>query len=79
MSSKEQDIEIILAPVPRTFAGLRIALFDEINALRGKQTTISRARAIASLARQAIDSVQVEFVVNKPEWKQLNEGEKTEV
>lgn len=72
-----REIEMIdgsetMPTVDRTFAGLREALFDEINALRGNRTTIKRARTIASLARQAIDSVAVEFMVNKPEWKQLN-------
>lgn len=77
---KDTNLDIAMEAVPRTFTGLRIALFDEINALRANKTTISRARTIASLARQAIDSVSVEFVVNKPEWKQIGNGsEKSKV
>lgn len=48
-------------PVPRTAEGLRDALFDEINGIRAGTTTPQRARAVAQLAGQVIDSLRVQI------------------
>lgn len=47
--------------VPKTIEGLRDALFDEINLLRADKTTTQKARALAQMAREIIDSVRVQI------------------
>jgi hypothetical protein len=54
--SKGNEIEI-----PKTIEGLREALFDEINELRSGKGNLQRARAIAQLGAQAIDSIRVQI------------------
>lgn len=73
MQIEAQSI-IKLGPVDKTFAGLRDAIFDEINLLRSGDTTIQKARATASLARQAIDSVAVELAYTNPKMKVIGDG-----
>lgn len=48
-------------PVPKTAEGLRDALFDEINMLRRGKSTPQRARVMAQLASQVIDSLRVQI------------------
>ena len=61
----------ILDAVPKTFQGLRDACLDEINLLREGKTTIARAKTIAYLSKQVIQSVAVEFVCQKPNAPKL--------
>lgn len=49
----------------RTSVGLRNALFDEIDALRGGRSNPARARALAMLANTALASVEVEIEYHK--------------
>ncbi len=47
--------------IPKTIEGLREALFDEINQLRSGKGNLQRARAIAQLSAQTIDSIRVQI------------------
>lgn len=47
--------------IPTTIEGLREALFDEINLLRSGKGNLQRARAVAQLSAQAIDSIRVQI------------------
>ena len=49
----------------RTSAGLRNAVFDEIDFLRNGTSNPSRARSIAMLANTVLKSVEVEIEFNK--------------
>lgn len=54
-----------LAPTIRTSAGLRDALFDELDALRAGTTNPANANATAKLADQIINTVKMEVDVEK--------------
>lgn len=45
----------------RTTAGLRDVLFEEIDALRSKDGDPTRARAVANLSQQIINTAKVEL------------------
>lgn len=47
--------------VKRTAAGLRDALFDEIDELRGENSDPERAKAVAKLAQQIINATRAEI------------------
>ena len=47
--------------VPKTTEGLRDALFDEINSLRTGNGNLQRARVLAQLAGQVIDSLRIQI------------------
>lgn len=49
------------AKIVRTAAGLRDALFDELDALRGNKSTPQKAQAVSKLAYQIINSVKMEM------------------
>lgn len=48
-------------PAQRTTAGLRDLLFDEIDAMRGKDGDPTRAMAVANLSKQIINTAKVEL------------------
>lgn len=50
-----------LDKVPKTVEGLRDALFDEINSLRTGGGNLQRARVLAQLSSQIIDSMRVQI------------------
>lgn len=50
-----------LKPIPKTAEGLRDALFEEINLLRAGKSTPQKARVVANLASQIIDSMRVQI------------------
>lgn len=52
-------------PVPRTSAGLRDALFDEIDAIRNGTGNPTRANAVAKLANGVVETVRMELEVQK--------------
>ena len=54
-----------LPKVVRTSAGLRGALFDELDALRAGESTPHKANATANLARGMIELVQTELDVRR--------------
>lgn len=51
--------------VSRTSAGLRDALFDELDDLRGGRTNATKANATAKLAGSIISTVEMELEVHK--------------
>lgn len=51
--------------VQRTSAGLRDALFDELDLLRSGTSNPSRANAVAKLADQVINTVTMELEVQR--------------
>lgn len=51
--------------VGRTSAGLRDALFDEIDAIRNGSSNPTRANAVAKLAGGVVDTVRMEMEVQK--------------
>lgn len=52
-------------PVVRTSAGLRDALFDELDGLRGGTSNPTKASAVAKLADQVIQTVRMELDVQR--------------
>lgn len=52
-------------PTVRTSAGLRDALFDELDSLRRGDTNPAKANAVAKLADQVIATVKMELDVHK--------------
>ena len=52
-------------PMERTSAGLRNALFDEIDDLRNGVSNPARARSLAMIANTALKSVEVEIEFHK--------------
>lgn len=53
------------APTVRTSAGLRDALFDELDNLRNGSTNPAKANAVAKLADQVIATVKMELDVQR--------------
>lgn len=52
-------------PVCRTSAGLRDALFDELDALRNGTSNPTRSNAVAKLAAGVVETVRMEVEVQK--------------
>jgi hypothetical protein len=52
-------------PVSRTSAGLRDAIFDEIDAIRSGESNPTRANAVAKLATGIVETVRMEIDVQK--------------
>ena len=63
-----------LPNIESTAAGLRDALFDEINALRRGEDTLRRAKAIAQLAHRIIEAARIALEVNSGLSKELYLG-----
>jgi hypothetical protein len=53
------------APVNRTSAGLRDAIFDEIDAIRNGTSNPTRANAVAKLATGIVETVRMELEVQR--------------
>lgn len=53
------------APVPRTSAGLRGALFDELDSLRDGKSNAAKANATAKLAASIVATVEMELEVHR--------------
>lgn len=51
--------------VERTSAGLRDAIFDELEALRNGESNPTRANAVAKLASSVVETVRMEIDVQK--------------
>lgn len=54
-----------VAHINRTSAGLRDALFDEMDALRNGSSNPTRANAVSKLASGVIETVRMEMEVQK--------------
>ena len=53
------------APMTRTSAGLRDAIFDEIDAIRNGTGNPTRANAVAKLATTVVETVRMELEVQR--------------
>lgn len=51
--------------VSRTSAGLRDAIFDELDAIRNGSSNPTRANAVAKLASSIVETVRMEIEVSK--------------
>jgi hypothetical protein len=54
-----------VAPVNRSSAGLRDAIFDEIDAIRNGTGNPTRANAVAKLAATVVETVRMELEVQR--------------
>lgn len=55
----------IPSPVSRSSAGLRDAIFDEIDAIRNGTGNPTRANAVAKLAATVVETVRMELEVQR--------------
>jgi hypothetical protein len=53
------------APIVRNSAGLRDAIFDEIDAIRSGKSNPTRANAVAKLATTVVETVRMEIEVQR--------------
>lgn len=53
------------SPIARTSAGLRDAIFDEIDAIRNGSSNPTRANAVAKLATGIVETVRMEIEVQR--------------
>jgi hypothetical protein len=53
------------APIQRTSAGLRDAIFDEIDSIRNGTSNPTRANAVAKLATGIVETVRMEIEVQR--------------
>ncbi len=61
----KKEIPEVLPPIKRTSAGLRDALFDEMDRMRQGKTSATNANAMAKLATTIVDSVQMEVAYRR--------------
>ena len=61
--SKKEVIQV--EKVSRTSAGLRDAIFDEIDAIRDGSSNPTRANAVAKLASGIVETVRMELEVER--------------
>lgn len=57
--------EVIPTPIVRTSAGLRDAIFDEIDGIRNGSSNPTRANAVAKLAAGVVETVRMELEVQR--------------
>jgi hypothetical protein len=57
--------QVTATPIVRTSAGLRDAVFDEIDALRSGASNPTRANAVAKLATCVVETVRMEVEVQR--------------
>jgi hypothetical protein len=62
--AKQQTVEVG-NPVSRSSAGLRDAIFDEIDAIRNGTGNPTRANAVAKLAAGIVETVRMELEVQR--------------
>lgn len=62
--TKKPD-ETMAPPIARTSAGLRDAIFDEIDAVRNGTSNPTRANAVAKLATGIVETVRMEIEVQR--------------
>lgn len=53
------------SPIVRTSAGLRDAIFDEIDCIRNGSSNPTRANAVAKLAAGVVETVRMELEVQR--------------
>lgn len=62
MASAKPEVQ---SPVIRTSAGLRDAIFDELDAIRSGHSNPARANTVARLASSIVETVQMELEVQR--------------
>lgn len=65
MNKTNQKKSPVFAVADRTSAGLRSALFDELDGLRDGTINATRANAVAKLATTIVETVRMELDVAK--------------
>lgn len=66
MSTKKTETAAVShTPIVRTSAGLRDAIFDEIDAIRAGASNPTRANAVAKLATGIVETVRMEIEVQR--------------
>ena len=63
------------SPISRTSAGLRDAIFDELDSIRNGSSNPTRANAVAKLAGSIVETVRMEIEVQK--FARMTGGTKT--
>lgn len=63
--AKDQTTETTTAPIVRNSAGLRDAIFDEIDAILMGKSNPTRANAVAKLATGIVETVRMEIEVQR--------------
>lgn len=61
----KKSAEVTVVTVNRTSAGLRDAIFDEIDAIRNGTSNPTRANAVAKLATGIVETVRMELEVQR--------------
>ncbi len=61
----KNQTQAIPSPVARSSAGLRDAIFDEIDAIRNGTGNPTRANAVAKLAAGIVETVRMELEVQR--------------
>lgn len=61
----KKTTEVTATPINRTSAGLRDAIFDEIDAIRNGTSNPTRANAVAKLATGIVETVRMELEVQR--------------
>ena len=61
----KKNVEPTSTPIQRTSAGLRDAIFDEIDSVRNGTSNPTRANAIAKLATGIVETVRMEIEVQR--------------
>ena len=75
MAAKAQPLP---SPVTRSSAGLRDAIFDEIDAIRNGSGNPTRANAVAKLAATVVETVRMELEVQRFAASALGKAKVTE-
>lgn len=65
MTTTDTKPEPASTPIVRTSAGLRDAIFDEIDSIRNGSSNPTRANAVAKLAAGVVETVRMELEVQK--------------
>lgn len=63
--TKKTAAEVTPVSINRTSAGLRDAIFDEIDAIRNGTSNPTRANAVAKLATGIVETVRMELEVSR--------------
>lgn len=65
MTTKAKSEAVNATPISRTSAGLRDAIFDEMDSIRNGTSNPTRANAVAKLAGSIVETVRMEIEVQK--------------
>lgn len=63
--AKANQTAAAVEPVTRTSAGLRDAIFDEMDAIRNGSSNATRANAVSKLAGSIVETVRMELEVQR--------------